>query len=434
MKDTSAINQIRDEELNRDDWNGNSKVFRTYVKGRDDGDSKRPDAQRIKGVEHILTFKEASQYDSFGAVMCSGFIDISFDNKEMSERFLKMAEKNDWRCLVLGDPERGHYHTYWKNDRQRIKSGGTDKKLSCGFIADIHKGDTYIPLSVKGVKRFPPIYDVFQGEEYQEVPEELLPAATKIDLWDLSEGDSRNNALSGMAKYLTHNSHFSKEQIRRVLTNTNTFVFAEPLPDNEVRTILRDETFEGLKEIPKLNMLNGAELQRMNYKPVEFVIEGLLPVGLTILASPPKYGKSWMCMNMALSVASGKDFLKFKVNQCGVLYLALEDRFDRLNQRIKQIQGDEPFPAGLNMVIESQTLDDGFIQQMEDVLIAHPEIRLIIIDTFVKIRGEAKRNESAYKTDSREAGIIKHFADSHNIAVVLWTHTADMLAARVIGV
>lgn len=402
------------------EWNGNSRVFKTYVKG----DGKHPAAGvKVKGKDHILTCVEAAKNDCFGAILNSGMVDISFDDTEMGAKFLDMAKANNWRCLVLENPDNGHPHSFWKNKQGRItKLSAEDQKLAVGFIADIHGGATYIPLRVHGVDRFPPIYDISDGEDYQEVPEELLPVNTKIDLWGLDRG-GRNNALSGMAVYLAHDKRFTKEQVKRILTNTNTFVFGERLSDGELNVILRDETFSGMAETPKLNTLNAAELFSMDIKPVEFVIEGLVPVGLVLLASPPKCGKSWLCLDMALSVAMGRDFLGFKTNKSKVLYLALEDRNDRLKQRISQILGGEMFPAWLNLGIDSATLDNGFIESLDGFLHEHPETKLIIIDTFVKIRGEAKRNESAYGVDSREAGVIKKFADTHNIAVVLVTHT-----------
>ena len=79
-----------------------------------------------------------------------------------------------------------------------------------------------------------------------------------------------NNALSGMAKYLVYNTHFTKEQIRRILINTNSFVFADPLEDAELDIILREENFKDLEEVPKLSTLNAAELFGMGIKPVEF--------------------------------------------------------------------------------------------------------------------------------------------------------------------
>ena len=401
-------------------WNGNGKAFKTYV----NGDGKHPAAGvKVKGKNHILTYAEAAKNDCFGAILNSGIIDISFDDAEMGAKFLDMAKANNWRCLVLENPNNGHIHTFWKNEQGRIiKLSAEDQKLAVGFIADIHGGATYIPLRVHGVDRFPPIYDISDGEEYQEVPEELLPVNTKIDLWGVDQG-GRNNALSGMAVYLAHDKRFTKEQGKRILTNTNAFVFSEKLSDGELNVILRDETFSGMADTPKLNTLNGVELSLMDIKPVEFVIEGLVPVGLVLLASPPKYGKSWLCLDMALSVAMGRDFLGFKTNKSGVLYLALEDRWDRLIERSGKLLNEKKLPPLFNCGIDSATLDNSFIESLDGFLHEHPETKLIIIDTFVKIRGEAKRNESAYGVDSREAGVIKKFADTHGIAVVLVTHT-----------
>ena len=401
-------------------WNGNGKAFKTYV----NGDGKHPAAGvKVKGKNHILTYAEAAKNDCFGAILNSGIIDISFDDAEMGAKFLDMAKANNWRCLVLENPNNGHIHTFWKNEQGRIiKLSAEDQKLAVGFIADIHGGATYIPLRVHGVDRFPPIYDISDGEEYQEVPEELLPVNTKIDLWGVDQG-GRNNALSGMAVYLAHDKRFTKEQGKRILTNTNAFVFSEKLSDGELNVILRDETFSGMAETPKLNTLNGVELSLMDIKPVEFVIEGLVPVGLVLLASPPNYGKSWLCLDMALSVAMGRDVLGFKTNKSGVLYLALEDRWDRLIERSGKLLNEKKLPPLFNCGIDSATLDNSFIESLDGFLHEHPETKLIIIDTFVKIRGEAKRNESAYGVDSREAGVIKKFADTHGIAVVLVTHT-----------
>ncbi|MCC8196248.1 MAG: AAA family ATPase [Ruminococcus sp.] len=406
------------------DWSGNDKVFKTYVKGNPKNDGKAP-IEKIKGREHIATFEEAEKSDCFGGVLRDGYIDISFDDSEMSERFLAMAKANNWKCLVLKNPDSNHVHSYWKNEQGSVnKKSIIDTKLAVGFIADVHGGATYIPLRVHGVDRFPPVYDIIPGEEYQEVPEELLPVNTQINLWKQDEG-GRNDGLSRMAKRLVHDKsgYFDKDTIRRILRNTNKFVLAEPLEEQELKNILRDETFDGIDKVPKLKFWSGVELSQMEIKPVEFIVEGLIPVGLQILASPPKYGKSWFCLDMSISVANGRDFLGFKTNKCDVLHLSLEDRLDRLKQREMQILGDENLPSNLCVSIESATLGNGFIEQLEDFLTIKPNTKLIIVDTFVKVRGETKRNESAYAADSREAGVIKKFADDHNIAVVLVTHT-----------
>ncbi len=419
--------QCKTESPVKNVWTGNGKIFRAYFHGSEQDEGKKP-AERVKNqIGH--EWKTVEHDSCFGAVLNPGFIDISFDSKEMFNAVLNMAEQNGWKCLALPSTHGGH--TYWKKPKGFGKDG-KDIALVVGFKADIHSGSTYIPLCVHGEKRFPPEYDILDGEDYQEVPEELWPVVTrdgnranyKTGLWGLKSGDGRNSALSAAVIKMVHDSKFTSEQIKRIVTNTNEFVFKEPLSNDEMNTILRDETFRDIQETEfrPIEGMSAAELMNTDIKPVEFIVNGLLPVGLNILASPPKYGKSFMCMDLALSVASGRDFLGYTTNKNPVLYLALEDRYDRLKERIEKLLDNEPAPENMILSTDSATLDTGFIEQLEEC-INRQNIKLIIVDTFIKVRGVAKRNESAYTVDSREAGTIKKFADQHGVSILLVTHT-----------
>lgn len=222
------------------EWKGNDVVFKTYVKGKSSGDGKAP-ATSIKGKKNIMTFSEASKNDCFGAVLNDDFIDISFDSDELSQKFWNMAEENSWNCLILENVDNGHIHSFWKDSRHRIEKDGTDKRLAVGLIADIHSGSTYIPLRVHGSDRFPPS---FESETIDEVPDELLPVNTNISLIDMTEGQGRNSDLFKYILVLQSQLQLDRDEIRRVLTNTNRFIFSEPLDDNELDVILRDDAFE----------------------------------------------------------------------------------------------------------------------------------------------------------------------------------------------
>lgn len=219
-------------------WQGNSEIFRAYFFGNESGDGKSPRrGSKVKDAEGY-TWDEVQDASCFGAVLKSDVVDISFDSKEMYEAFLDMAEQNNWHCLALPSPHGGH--TYWK--KGRIKRGGKDRKLAVGLVADIHHGSTYIPLRVHGQDRFPPDYDVLENEQYQDVPEELLPVNTNIDLWQQTDGDGRNDDLYGYILVL-QGLNIDVDTIRRILTNTNSFVFRDKLGADELETILRDEAF-----------------------------------------------------------------------------------------------------------------------------------------------------------------------------------------------
>lgn len=60
-----------------------------------------------------------------------------------------------------------------------------------------------------------------------------------------------------------------------------------------------------------LETITAADLQQKDLPPIKFIVDNLLSVGLNILASPPKYGKSWMVLALCLAVASGGRFLGY---------------------------------------------------------------------------------------------------------------------------
>jgi putative DNA primase/helicase len=220
-------------------WKGNDQVFRGYVKGNPDGDGKSP-ASKVKGKD-LQTWTAVSSNDCFGAILNEGYVDISFDSDELSQKFWEMAEQNNWNCLILENQKNGHIHSFWKDSGKRIEKGGKDKKLAVGLVADIHNGSTYIPLRVHGVDRFPPC---FEPDTIDEVPDELIPVNTQIDLLNLSEGQGRNDELFKYILILQSQLLLSKDEIRRVIQNTNDFVFSDPLKQDELEVICRDEAFE----------------------------------------------------------------------------------------------------------------------------------------------------------------------------------------------
>ena len=177
---------------------------------------------------------------------------------------------------------------------------------------------------------------------------------------------------------------------------------------------------------PKLKHVSAADLQNMELPPVQFIIKGLLPVGLGLLVSPPKYGKSWMVLDMGISVASGNSFLGHETNHGGCLYLALEDSLNRLKDRMGKVLGSEAAPACFDYAVEALDLSHGLLEQLAGYLTEKPETKLIIIDTLQKVRGQTGGKENAYTTDYREMGLLKTFADQHRICILLVHHLRKM--------
>ena len=64
----------------------------------------------------------------------------------------------------------------------------------------------------------------------------------------------------------------------------------------------------------KFDSKSCEEIMTTVYKPIEFVIEGLIAQGLYILAGAPKVGKSWLSLDICLSIAKEKRFSETKQN------------------------------------------------------------------------------------------------------------------------
>lgn len=199
----------------------------------------------------------------------------------------------------------------------------------------------------------------------------------------------------------------------------------EPLAD-EVRRGLTADAQPPAVAPPMLSTISAATLQGKDIPPIRWIVENLIPAGLNILASPPKYGKSWAVLDLGLAVTAGGRFLGYQTSPCEVLYLALEDSERRLKSRMIKLLAGKNAPAGFHFATAAHDMDNGLFDELEGFLKAHPKTGLIIIDTLQRVRGAVHGKEGAYAADYREVGGLKAFADGHGIAILLVHHLRKM--------
>lgn len=93
-----------------------------------------------------------------------------------------------------------------------------------------------------------------------------------------------------------------------------------------------------------INVLSAKELKNTEIPKVYCIVENMLYEGLAILAGSPKVGKSWGALQLGLSVSQGKEFLGCNTTKSDVLYLALEDSYRRLQNRLNVMLENENAP------------------------------------------------------------------------------------------
>ena len=168
----------------------------------------------------------------------------------------------------------------------------------------------------------------------------------------------------------------------------------------------------------KLQTVNADTLL---YEPLEkpsFVVDSLIPTGLTLFCGSQKIGKSWLMLKLCLCVSQGISLWDMPTQEGDVLYLCLEDTFCRIQDRLFHLTDEAS--GRLHFAVASDKLSDGLIVQLEDYLKEYPDSRLIVIDTLQKIRTASKDN--AYASDYGDISLIKDFADRHSLAVIVVHH------------
>ncbi len=169
----------------------------------------------------------------------------------------------------------------------------------------------------------------------------------------------------------------------------------------------------------KLETITAEDLQNRTYEPTHFLVDELVPEGLHILAGAPKIGKSWLALWLCLCVSQGQPLWNFAVTQGEVLYLSLEDSFQRIQTRLFDLTEDAP--PTLHFAIMADTIKRGLEQQIEQFLMEHPTTKLVVIDTLQRVRGTGS-DSNLYANDYHDIGILKQLADKRHIAILLIHH------------
>lgn len=196
----------------------------------------------------------------------------------------------------------------------------------------------------------------------------------------------------------------------------------------ELRPMIRGARQKGFGEVhideddplAGYTIMSAQELSAKIFPPIDWLIPKLLPKpALTMLAGPPKVGKSWLCFFFALQVAeAGHE----------VVYLASEDNDCRLQSRLSALCPFPPpdihFIAGLSC---EQPLPKGqaahaFIRALKA---KYPAMKCLVVDTLASIRAapSSKTKKDEYTLSEEEFSGLRKLAHDLDLSIILVHHT-----------
>lgn len=175
------------------------------------------------------------------------------------------------------------------------------------------------------------------------------------------------------------------------------------------------------------------------YPEPRYAVPGIISEGLNLLVGKPKLGKSWFALNVGITIAAGGVALgNIPVIAGPVLYLALEDRFRRVQSRSRKVLSGlaaEP-SSNLHIAVEWPRLDAGGLDYLCEWIESRgvgtegsSNVRLVIIDVWAKFRPvQGNTRASAYDVDYAHMAALKNVLDHYGISALVLHHTRKAAA------
>lgn len=239
----------------------------------------------------------------------------------------------------------------------------------------------------------------------QEEASLVNPVTTSVKVIDLSEIWEIMPEQATIGDYLQSYGDAGLQQAKHLIENTP--IWTAP----KART-----------EAKYLPIRSVKDLMQQHFAPTEFLVNGILPSGLALLASPPKFGKSWFALQLCLAVAKGASFLGLSTTKSDVLYLDLEDGDADLQERIKKLNMGEDAPEGLLYSTEVPTIADGLVDMLHQTLCSNPSIKLVVIDTLGVVLGAQSSDFNSFTQEYALFHGLKKVAADHAIALLVIHH------------
>ena len=172
---------------------------------------------------------------------------------------------------------------------------------------------------------------------------------------------------------------------------------------------------------------NTRTIMATHYPPIQWIVEGYVPEGLSILAGRQKLGKTWLALDWAIAVACGGAAMgSIYCEQGDVLYIDLENGHRRIQGRINTLFPSErnmPDLNRLDWVNDAPQLNKGFIQALDDWRMSVENPRFVVVDVLQRIKPAGKAGQTSYESDYDAMSALQSWAMEHRIAVVCLHHT-----------
>ncbi|MCO6466741.1 MAG: AAA family ATPase [Bradyrhizobiaceae bacterium] len=159
-----------------------------------------------------------------------------------------------------------------------------------------------------------------------------------------------------------------------------------------------------------------------------WVIENLLPIGLTLAAGREKCGKSVLSLlSIAIPIATGTKALdRFTTNGGRVLYYGFEEGLSTVLSRLERLYTDDEElpPSNLHLYLGDalQEWEEDSVLELEKQIEAFGDVKAIFLDTLRFTMPSRFSNADPYQAEYEFSARLQSLALRHGISIVALHH------------
>jgi len=262
-----------------------------------------------------------------------------------------------------------------------------------------------------------PDNDVSGWSYATKVVEALLPVAKSVRVLDLGLKEPKEDAFEYVTKY--GGDRQSLASMAKACTPITQVYQVQP-PE---RLAVQPEVETQTEETTQKSRYLVESWDSIKDEPVEWLIEDIIPKkAFVALYAPPASYKSFIALDMAEAIATGREWMGKAVKQAGVVLYIAGEGHGGLGARIKacKIKNDSPDGAPLYVIRaqinlrSSQEDFDNLISAINDLLETVGEkLQMIVLDTLMRMSGGGFNENSSEDMGGfiTQAGKLQAFYD-----------------------
>jgi len=207
--------------------------------------------------------------------------------------------------------------------------------------------------------------------------------------------------------------------------------------NNDSLKVQKNQHLQENRREEKPVVISAVKLLNHDFSEPEFIVEDILPEGsLSMLSARPKAGKTFLALQLGISIALGREFLFKRVKKQPVLFLSYElnerqikKRFSLILERmgydtneVKQWNWQKlPFFLSFSSRLRGVEALREYLNRLE----SNYGLRfgVIFVDTYVLFKDlDNKTSKSAYELESEYLAELRGLCSEKNISIILIYH------------